>query len=224
MLHFKPKKIEVIKQIDNKIENDNDIFNTSVTFIHQNPNNLIDNPIIGTIERLEQKEKKNNHPTIPPNVYDYTREYKIKFVRWIYIVGIIAWTFLIYMFGLMPHTIYQFIPIVIPYFVFLINIAYANDLIDDIEEEIFATSYLSLGLLLIIPLITWIKQDLGTHMNEFIRIIFLSVILSLLSLIDLWIPKNSSLFLKNVRNILGTMAIVVIIYAIQFYVYNVYHT
>jgi hypothetical protein len=112
----------------------------------------------------------------------------------------------------------EFLILCIPYILFLINFTFTEDLVDESENDVIASNYISLGILLVIPLLSWIKQDETiTNLSKFIKIALVSIVLSLLSLIDFWIPKKSVVFMKSLRSIFSTISIVLIVYAITLY-------
>jgi hypothetical protein len=101
---------------------------------------------------------------------------------------------------------------------FLINFTFTEDLVNESEDDVIASNYISLGILLVIPLLSWIKQDekIG-DLQKFIKIALVSIILSLVSLIDFWVPKKSVVFMKSLRSIFSTISIILIVYAIVLY-------
>jgi hypothetical protein len=151
-------------------------------------------------------------PKIPKTKESY------QLIRKTFMIGILLWTILVFSLDLYPTNMVEFLILCIPYILFLINFTFTEDLVDESENDVIASNYISLGILLVIPLLSWIKQDdTITNLSKFIKIALVSIVLSLLSLIDFWIPKKSVVFMKSLRSIFSTISIVLIVYAITLY-------
>ena len=151
-------------------------------------------------------------PKVPKTKESY------QLIRKTYLIGILLWTILIFTLELYPSNLIEFFILCVPYVLFLINFTFTEDLVNESEDDVIASNYISLGILLVIPLLSWIKQDekIG-DLQKFIKIALVSIILSLVSLIDFWVPKKSVVFMKSLRSIFSTISIILIVYAIVLY-------
>lgn len=147
----------------------------------------------------------------------YTEE-NLKIIRRTYVIGIILWILIIIILDLYPKNLFELLILSIPFVIFLIDFTYAEDLIIESGDDNWSSNFLSLGILFIIPFLSWIKQDKNVEdMRKFIHIALVSIILTLFSLIDLWIPRKSAIFIRSLRSIFSTLSIVLILYAIVLY-------
>lgn len=145
-------------------------------------------------------------------------EENLKIIRRTYVIGILIWIFIIYILNIYPKNLFEILILSIPFIIFLIDFTFAEDLIEENIDDTTTSNFLSLGILFIIPFLSWIKQDKDVeNIKQFIHIALVSIILSLFSLIDLWIPRKSTVFLRFLRSIFSTMSIVLILYAIVLY-------
>lgn len=142
-------------------------------------------------------------------------------IKWVYIVFIVIWIALVVFLQcyLCNDSVLWGI-IVLPIIFFLIGWYNANDITAEVEDNVFQSDYLALGLIIVFPLLTWVNRDYkGKDRRRFTAILVAAIILSLFSLIDLWVPKVWLPTIKHCKSCLQTMSIVLIIYALyQYYI------
>lgn len=139
-------------------------------------------------------------------------------VQWVYIIAIVLWIILIIMLRLYEKNDWLcWIMIIIPIILFIIGYINAKDITPDVEGSVFQSDYLSLGLIIIVPLLTWINKDYGGDRRRFIAILVSAVILNLISMIDLWLPARWLSVVKHAKSVLQTMSVFLIIYALYQY-------
>ena len=107
--------------------------------------------------------------------------------------------------------------LIIPFIVFGIGIWYANELNRYVEREFFKISYLSVGLVLTLPLLAWMSKDFKGDHTQFVSIIVVSMITTLLSMVEIWFPERLMSAYKHWRSGLQTISITFIIYALLLY-------
>jgi hypothetical protein len=148
----------------------------------------------------------------------YTPE-QVEMVQWVYIVALVAWIFIICAFRLWDTDFIGWVILAIPLVIFFSGYANADHLTVEIEKENFQANYFTIGLVLILPLLTWVKKGYHGDSDHFIRILVFAIIIILLSLLDIWVEKQYMTVAKHVKSVFQTIAIVLIIYAFySFYI------
>lgn len=134
---------------------------------------------------------------------------------YVYGIAIIVWIFIVIYFRL--YTVGGSIILWIPIIAFLVGLYNINDLTVEVEDEMFKTSYLSVGLLLALPLLTWMNKDYEGDKAQFTCVIVIAMCLTLLTFIDVWVPRGMLSVYKHARSCLQTMTISLLIYALVTY-------
>jgi len=165
-------------------------------------------------------------PTLPPDklkkklsyidIKNYSQE-KITYVKILYIVFIIIWLILIYIFKLFIADYLGWIIITIPIVIFLFGYINANKLTSDVENEVFQANYLSIGLLVVLPLLTWMNKDYNGDKKQFTSILVFALIITMCSMFDIWIGIQWLSLIKHLRSCLQTMSLTLLIYALYTY-------
>lgn len=148
---------------------------------------------------------------------EYYNEEKAGQVRLAYIVALVIWILIIACFGLYKTDVIGWIILAIPPVVFLTGYANSEHLTIAIERENFQANYFAIGLLLILPLLTWANRDYKGDKVRFTKILVLAIIIVMLSLIDIWVRKEYLSVNKHVKSALQTIAITLLIYTFYSY-------
>ena len=139
-------------------------------------------------------------------------------VFWCYIIAILLWILLIYLLRLyIKADFIVWLVLLIPVVLFAIGAYNANKITIEVESSVFQNNYLSLGLLIVIPLLTWISKDFAGDKKRFISVLILAVILNVIAMIDIWVTRDNLSVVKHVKSIIQTMASVLIVYALYTY-------
>lgn len=158
-----------------------------------------------------------HNPKIDERKY-YTQE-QVDMVQWVYIIALVAWIFIICVFQLYDTDVIGWGILSIPLIVFFTGYSNADHLTIEVEHENFQANYFTIGLILIVPLLTWVKKEYKGDTQKFIRILVFSIIVILLSLLDVWVEKQYLTISKHAKSVLQTIAISTIIYALySFYI------
>jgi hypothetical protein len=139
-----------------------------------------------------------------------------------YIVLSIIWIIIICVFKLYDTDIIGWLIIAIPFIVFAIG-AYNSDVPNAPNAVIAADNTLSLGVLLVIPLLAWVdRNNFDTHSsrNRFIGIVLIAIVMYLLSYVVLWVPERFIPIANRVTTAFSTMSAILLIYAIYLYYRN----
>lgn len=143
------------------------------------------------------------------------------YVKIVYIIMAVIWTFIIICFQLYDIDFIGFLILTIPYLVYGFGYFTSDYLCREVEVALFTSNYLAVGLLVILPLISWVSRDYGgesyEHALRFKTILVLAVILIMLTMLDIWVPRNWLSVYKHVKSSIQTMAVGLLIYG--FYCY-----
>ena len=107
----------------------------------------------------------------------------------------------------------------IPVIVFLISYMSAPNVTHQVENFMFQADLLTLGLLVALPLIQWSQIGSSKNQTTFIKLATIAIILSMLTLIDVWVSHEYLYIVKHLKSIVETIVIVILIYGLyQFFI------
>lgn len=165
----------------------------------------IDEPL-DTKTRPLSEHKKEHHP-----------KDVILYIRFIYITGILVWILILHFLRLYKTDFFTILILAIPFICFSIGYINAPQLTGELEDELFRSNYLSVGLLLVVPLLTWINREYVGDKTRYTKILILAIIMSLLSMIDIWVSDKYLAVLKHGQSVLQTFSIILIVYGLYSY-------
>lgn len=151
---------------------------------------------------------------------DEERARRSRMIVIIYVVGIILWIILILALDLFTTgklTLISFFIILIPIAIFAFGIYNSKSITVEVEDELFVADYLPFGLIIVIPLLTWISKDYKGDKRQFINITIVAIILSMLSILDVWVAPKNLFAIKHIKSVLQTMSIALIVFAVYSY-------
>lgn len=144
---------------------------------------------------------------------------RVPYIRYVYIIGLLVWIALVCQFKLYKTDVFGWLIILIPIVLFLFGYVNAANITLDVEDEVFQANYLSMGLIVVVPLLTWINKNYNGNVKCFTSILVLALIITMLSMIDIWVTCDWLRVVKHAKSIMQTIAIVLIVYALYiFYV------
>lgn len=138
-------------------------------------------------------------------------------LRLTYIIAALIWIVVMGWLGLYRTDIMGWLILLIPFGLFAFAICNLDDVTDDMEDEVFQANYLTVGLLIILPLLTWMNKDYGGDKSRFISMLVMVIIFILLSMLDIWVKRGWLSVVRHVKSTLETFALVLLIFA--FYTY-----
>jgi len=158
-------------------------------------------------------------------IYSVNKNYgsnKKSYIKLLYILGIILWIALIMSFGLFQKQPLVLCVLSIPFFIFIFNYYNVNNITTGMEDILYKVNYLSIALVVVVPLITWfnnngLKEMHAITRKKFMSIIITALIFTLLSLLDIWVNEKYISVLKHIKSILQTISLTLIIYALYSY-------
>jgi hypothetical protein len=134
--------------------------------------------------------------------------YLLAFAIWL---GIAWWLRLFvsgvvgFLIGLTPLVLFTISTISIPY------------LTSNVEDEMFRANFLSLGLVVVIPLFGLMSANYKGDQRQFLLLLLLAIVFAMLSLVDIWLSPNYMSVAKHVKSVLQIYAIFMLVYAIWLY-------
>lgn len=149
----------------------------------------------------------------------YYSEETVEQIQFVYIISLVIWLLIICVFQLYRSDLVGWVILAIPPIIFLAGYSNSYYLCEDVERENFQSNYFGVGLLLILPLLTWVNTDYKGDRKKFTRVLVLAVIIVMLSLLDVWVRKDYLSVCKHVKSSLQTIALVLLIFA--FYTYYI---
>lgn len=136
-----------------------------------------------------------------------------------YIFAAVFWILLISYFRLWDEQLSYILAI--PLAAFFITFLYLEHVSVYVEESMLQSNYLSLGLILALPLLSWMLKEYNGPKRHFITIIILALVLSLFTFVDIWVPENRVSVYRHMRSSLQVMSVSLFIFALcNFYYYN----
>ncbi len=142
-------------------------------------------------------------------------KHTIFWTRIIYLIAIVIWLILIIYTGF--YRLHGAFILAIPFIIFVIGIINASCLSTDVEEYMFAANFLTIGLLLALPLLNWTCKGYSGDKRLFTLIIVLAITLSIFSMYDIWVPIKWLSVYKHIRSCFQTLSLTLVIFGLVEY-------
>ena len=147
-----------------------------------------------------------------------TRETRSKWLYLIYTIAIVAWITLVVTLHLYTDVdVISGILLVAPVALFIFSMANAEYITVELENKLFQVNTLTLSLLVIIPLLSWMCKDYNGDKSRFINVIVAGILLALISLVDVWVRPSWLTLFRHIRSIFQTLGLFLIILAFYNY-------
>ena len=164
-------------------------------------------------DQLKEKKTKLDWETRKHKPYGHLKK---DILFGIYLAAILLWGFLLIY--LQPTVdplgwIILFIPMV----VFLIATVSLDGLSPTVEGAITHISTLSVGLLIILPLLAFITKDFKGDQQLMIHVVLLAITFSLFAMIDVWVSEKWLTIVHHVRSIFEILSLTLILFALYLY-------
>lgn len=157
--------------------------------------------LIGT-----EKKVHKNCPIPDPN--------RRKEIKAVYICAIVIWLILIYILSLYDTDLWGWLILLVPIIVFVVNYSNVDKCSTDIDPESRQDNFLSFAFLIVIIIINW---DNTYDRNKFFPILALGLVLTMLSLIDIWVNTDMLSLSRHIRSVFQTFGLVLLTYALYIY-------
>jgi len=136
----------------------------------------------------------------------------IFWTRIIYITAIVIWLIIIIYTGF--YKLKAAFVLIIPLVIFGIGIFSISSLTAEVEDYMFTANFLTVGLLLALPLLNWTSKNYSGSKQTFTLIIVLAITLSILSMYDIWVTKKWLSVYKHARSCLQTLSLTLVIFGL----------
>jgi hypothetical protein len=137
---------------------------------------------------------------------------------YIYIVAILIWIVLIIALRLYEGLDFiGWLILLIPLVLFALAASKIRHITYDVERYIFKNDYLSVGTVIVVPILIWLASNYRGDRQRYIRILITAIIFALLAILDCWIPRKWLPVERHIKTILQTFSIVLIIFALYSY-------
>jgi hypothetical protein len=136
-----------------------------------------------------------------------------------YIFMALFWVLLIAYFDLWREKL-SFV-LFLPLFAFFITFLCIENVSVYVEESMLQSNFLSLGLILALPMLSWMLKEYNGNKRHFFTVIILALVLSLLTFVDIWVPENRLTLYRHFRSSLQVMSVSLFIFALcTFFFYS----
>lgn len=134
----------------------------------------------------------------------------------VYLVAILLWGILLAY--LQPETDFLgWIILIIPILVFLIATLSLDSISATVESNVFQFNSLSVGLLIIMPLLTFITRDFKGNQRLMVQIVLLAITFGLISMIDVWIAEKWITAIRHIKSVFQTVSLTLVLFALYLY-------
>jgi hypothetical protein len=136
----------------------------------------------------------------------------------IFIVAAFFWAVIIVVLGIYKKQSWVgWLILSIPFLIFFLGFIFSNKISPEIEDEMFKVNYLSIGLIIVLPLLAWMNKDFQGDKSHFMTIVIVAIIINLVSLLDVWTSRRYMAFVKQSKSVLQTVSLVLLIYALYLF-------
>jgi hypothetical protein len=139
-------------------------------------------------------------------------------VQLLYLFAAVIWIIFCAVMGFTNIPWVGLVILAIPLVIFGIGFFNANKITVEVEDTIFMANYLSIGLLIVIPLLAWMDKVNNNNKERVITAMIAGIVLSMLSLVDIWVRPKWLSFIKHLKSVLQTASLTLLIYAIYLFI------
>lgn len=158
-----------------------------------------------------------NCPTCCKHRHELYDPLRVSRVRWVYIISILIWILIVAFFGFYCSYGLAILILLLPLVLFGVGFYNASTLDRAAEESMLRVNCLSVGLLIVLPLLAWMTRGYNGDRKHFLSLIVVAIILSMLSMFDVWVGVGWQSVVIHIKSCLQTMALTLLIYALFIY-------
>ncbi len=174
----------------------------------------VDDPSYNRKQRMPVRTRKQYDKQHWHGQQNFKQTEKIKQIQILYILAVVDWIVVIFALKFYDTNLIGIVILLIPFFVFGINFGSVAYHSVEIEDFVFKGNFLSFGFLIVVIIINWSKVG---DKSKLFKILLISLVLIMLSLIDIWVKKDKILLAKHFRTIFQTLALVLLVFALYSY-------
>lgn len=135
----------------------------------------------------------------------------------IYVVFFILWICIALWLGLYVSGIVGAFIALVPLVLFTISTVSIPYLTMGVEEQLFKANFLSLGLVVVIPLFGLMSKNYKGDQRQFLYVLLMAIVFAIVSLMDIWLSPNYMSVVKHIKSSLQIFAIVLLVFGIWLY-------
>ena len=109
----------------------------------------------------------------------------IFWIRATYVIFIFIWLMIVFYFELYDIGPLAWIIVFIPIIIFITGYREAPFTTFEDENNVFQASFLAIGLLVVVPLINWMRENFLGDCKKFVTLILFGIVLTLFSVLDI---------------------------------------
>jgi small-conductance mechanosensitive channel len=140
---------------------------------------------------------------------------EIFWIRSLYIIFIIIWIIIVAYFRLYTQGIVLIL--FLPPIIFLIAAANIQHMNHSSANDIFAVTFIFVGIVFALPLLKWLSNKEHVDFNFISHIIVLAIMLLMISYIHICVSPEFSRIWRHGRSCLEIMAVILFIYVLSMY-------
>jgi len=169
----------------------------------------------GSKDKVPSSEGSNNCRST-----HYTKE-QVSQLRGIYLAFVLFWIILIIYLELYKEDSIVLGLMCIPILIFLYEYLTVEQVEREVEDQVFVANYLSISLLVVLPL--FFNLTKVTQFMKPLRLVIIAVIFILLGLVDMWVPRKLVPFARHFKACLETVGLLLLIIAVYMFYQRLYH-
>jgi len=159
----------------------------------------------------DQRQVSKEHRTYGVN--------KTRRIQITYLIAVIIWVLICVLFGLHQTDFFGIIILTIPIGIFFINFINAPYLTVNTETTLHCINYISIGLIIIVPLITLTRNSSSYRGNrdKVIMVVVLAMIFAILSVLNVWVRPKWVSIVRHIHSVFRTYTLTLLLYAVYIF-------
>lgn len=139
----------------------------------------------------------------------------VKNIRRLYIAVIVIWIAIVWLLDI--WTTKGGLILILPVLIFLWNWYSAPSLSPSTEDHMFSANYLSIGIILALPLLNWLGKEYNSDKMKFTSVVVVSIIVSFIPHVDVWFPEKNLSVYKHFQSAFQVMSLILFMYELTHY-------
>ncbi len=140
---------------------------------------------------------------------------QVFYIRSVYVFGVLMWLFVIYILSLLQYDWFVLLLLCVPLLLFTWTWTRIPWFVTDYEKSVFNTNYLSITLLVVLPL--FFNLSKLNHDCVALRIVIVAVFFILLTIIDIWTSPVGASVMKHFKSVAATIGVFLLLIAVYIY-------
>lgn len=177
-----------------------------------------DNRSISTKKFLALSEMEDiDYPSVTGKPRRRYHRRKRTVIYLVYTFAFFIWLVLVWWLNMFTSGPVGFLIALVPFALFTISALSVPYLTMEVEDQMFKANFLSLGLVVVIPLFGLMSSNYKGDKKQFLYILLMAIVFAMLSLVDVWLSPNYMSAPKHIKSCLQIYAIFMLVFAIWLY-------